>query len=136
METLKRSGIKRECLVRLREMRIKRTEEFSVCKCVFFSGGQQDPYPPRRYPDLAAIKAVDENFGVTTYFVVRSKTPRGTEDAFLFVSHEPDSWPHELRALRFGEPMAWVVNHEHPERNGFRRVGVAPTRHGGLWRFY
>ena len=84
--------------------------------------------------DLERIKEFERKYNALVFVAIRSFTSLGTMDSFLFVSDYPEEWEDDHRALKEGEAIAYVYNHDAPDCSEMGMIGIAPTIAAGLRR--
>ncbi len=84
--------------------------------------------------DLKRVRAFEREYNALVFVAIRSITPFGIMDSFLFVSDHPEEWADDRQALRDGEAIAYVYNHDMPDCSEIGFIGIAPTIAAGLRR--
>ncbi|MBQ9528499.1 MAG: hypothetical protein IJR68_12925 [Fretibacterium sp.] len=84
--------------------------------------------------DLERVREFERSYNALVFIAIRSYTSIGELDSFLFVSDYYDDWVVERRALKMGEAIAYVYNHDAPECSEIGCICVAPTVAAGLCR--
>lgn len=86
--------------------------------------------------DLARIRDFECKYNALVYLIVRSCSPFGHRDNFLFVSNYPGEWELDMEDLKDNTPLAYVYNRDVPGCSKFGCITVQKTPAGGLVRTY
>ena len=86
--------------------------------------------------DLERIREFEEARNAVVYVVVRSYMTFGKMDAYLYVSDYEEEWPDDMAGAQEGEVLAYVYNHDAPDRSELGYIGVERTPAAGLRRVW
>lgn len=84
--------------------------------------------------DLDRVRAFEEEWNALVYVAVRSYTPFGKMDCFLYVSDHRDEWPMDRDDITQGQAVAYCFNHGMPDCSEIGSIGIASTAAAGLER--
>lgn len=76
------------------------------------------------------IRKLEEEHGLSVYFVVRSETGIGEIDSYLYVGDCEEKWAFERKGLEIGRAAAYFCVYRIPQYSAFCTVGFKLTREG------
>ena len=88
--------------------------------------------------DLERVKQFEEKHDALVYIVIRSYTPLGKMDCYLYVSQYQEEWEQDRNDIENIDEdsglLAYVFNHDAPDCSEFGYIGIAHTPASGLIR--
>lgn len=84
--------------------------------------------------DLDRVRAFEEEWNALVYVAVRSYTPLGKMDCFLYVSDHRDEWSMDRDDIAQGQAVAYCFNHGMPDCSEIGSIGIVRTAAAGLER--
>ena len=84
--------------------------------------------------DLERVREFEKEYNALVFVGIRSHTADGILDSFLYVSDYAEEWKDDRQALKDGETVAYVYNHDAPFCSELGWIYVKPTVAAGLRR--
>ena len=84
--------------------------------------------------DLERVRKFENEYNALVFVAIRSYTEDGLMDSYLFVSDYPEEWEDDHQALKDGEAVAYVYNHDAPFASELGWIGFTQTPAAGLRR--
>lgn len=88
--------------------------------------------------ELGPVRHFEDVYDALVYHIIRTHTPVGNTDAYLFVSNKKDEWEYDRERIRRMDKGVMVYTHNHyaPLCSGLGYVGLAGTNNDGLQRIW
>ena len=84
--------------------------------------------------DLERVRKFEQEYNALVFVAIRSYTVDGIMDSFLYVSDYPEEWEDDRQALKDGEAVAYVCNHDAPFCSEIGWISIRLTVAAGLRR--
>ena len=84
--------------------------------------------------DLERARKFEQEYNAVVFVAIRSYTVDGIMDSFLYVSDYPEEWKDDRQALKDGEAVAYVYNHDAPFCSEIGWISIRLTVAAGLCR--
>ena len=84
--------------------------------------------------DLERVRKFEQEYNALVFVAIRSYTVDGMMDSFLYVSDYPEEWEDDHQALKDGEAVAYVYNHDAPFCSEIGWISIRLTVAAGLRR--
>ena len=136
MSTISRAKKKVEALARMKELGIfaQTIRQFDKEDKISLSEPPFGAFFWIEGEDLERVREFEREYEALVFVAIRSYTTIGKMDSFLYVSNDLEEWEADRQALKEGEAMAYVYNHDAPDCSEIGIIGIAPTAGAGLRR--
>ena len=80
------------------------------------------------------LKRFEAKRDALVYMVLKTDTPEGEMDSYMYVSDCQEEYANDLADLEKGVALAYVVNRKYPDYPEVGYIGVMPSKFGGVLR--
>ena len=125
---------KEEAVSRMKRLGIslEMVRQFEQDGCIGISKPPVGEFCWAKGEDLQHIRNFEADYNALVYMIIRSNTPIGKIDSYLYVSNYPEEWEYERMLLDKNTPSVYVYNHNAPECSELGEIGIRRSIEGGL----
>ena len=125
---------KEEAVSRMKRLGIppEMVRQFEQDGCISISKPPSGAFYRAEGEDLQHIRNFESDYNALVYVVIRSNTPIGIIDSYLYVSNYPEEWEYERKLLDENTPSVYVYNHNVPECSELGEIGIRRSTEGRL----